>query len=352
MLFCLLQLIKPGAQDLQRFVFVFQLRLLILAGNNDSCGKMCQPHRGVCGIDALSAVSGRTEHIEFIFRRIDPHFHFIHLRHDRHSHRGGVDSSARLGLRHTLYPVGAALIFHSGIRAVSVDHKRRILESSDSVFIDAHHLRLPSAAFRIFHIHTVDFCRKQCSLVSARSRTQLNNNVPAVVRVFGQQQNLQFLLQFLHPLFRLGKLFLEHFPHFLIIFLFQHGNAVFDGLFTVFILLISVCNRLELCLLLHQLLEQPGIVCHSRLIQLIQNLFQTKQDIIQFIKHLSFSFTFMPCSLLFSRRHRVLRHCIPRLRRYFFRPTATRSSPARSLTISICSNPCRCIKARRSSPWS
>ena len=103
---------------------------------------------------------------------------------------------------------------------------------------------------------------------------------------------------------------------------------------------------------LHQLLEQPGIVCHSRLIQLIQNLFQTKQDIIQFIKHLSFSFTFMPCSLLFSRRHRVLRHCIPRLRRYFFRPTATRSSPARSLTISICSNPCRCIKARRSSPWS
>ena len=111
-----------------------------------------------------------------------------------------MDPAAGLGFRHTLYPVHAALIFQHRVRALAVDHEVHRLHAANAGLIHFHGFHLPAAAFRIVHIHPVKLCRKQGSLVSACTRTDLHDNVLVIVGVLGQQQDLQLRLQLLDAL--------------------------------------------------------------------------------------------------------------------------------------------------------
>src|SRR5699024_11896665 len=115
---------------------------------------MCQSYRRVCGIDALTAVSGGTEHVEFTVVEVQMKIDLLRLRHDRHRTGGGMDTSSRLCFGHTLHTVYAALILQSGVSACSVDHESHFLESADPVIIQTVHLGLPATPLRILHIHT------------------------------------------------------------------------------------------------------------------------------------------------------------------------------------------------------
>ena len=176
-----------------------------------------------------------------------------------------MDSSAGLGFRHTLYAVCAALVLHPGVRACSVDQKCCVFKAADSVFIGAGQLGFPAAALCVFDVHTADFCGKECRLVSAGTCAELYDNVLVIVRVFRQKQDFEFLLQLLYAFFRIGELFFQHFTHLFVGFLLEKHQALFDGLFLCFIVLICVCDRLEFCLLLHQLLELRRIGSDVRL---------------------------------------------------------------------------------------
>ena len=72
---------------------------------------MGQPHGGVGGVDALAAVAGGAHHVDAAVVQIDLDIYFLCLRHHCYGGGGGVDPSAGLGLRHTLHPVHAALVF-------------------------------------------------------------------------------------------------------------------------------------------------------------------------------------------------------------------------------------------------
>ena len=79
------------------------------------------------------------------------------------------------------------------------------------------------------------------------------------------QQDFELLLQLLYAFFCIGELFFQHFAHLFVGFLLKKHQALFDGLFLCFIVLICVCDRLEFCLLLHQLLELRRIGSDVRL---------------------------------------------------------------------------------------
>ena len=88
------------------------------------------------------------------------------------------------------------------------------------------------------------------------------------------------MLQLLYLFLRIGQLLFEHFPHFFILFLFQHGNAVLDGFFIFLIFTISVYDRLQITLLLHKLLEMLLVICNSGLSQFIQYLLKANEQIV------------------------------------------------------------------------
>ena len=202
-LFCQLHLIQTGTQDFQGFILIFQLGFFILAGNHDTAGDMGQTDCGVGGIDTLAAVSGCTEHVKFAVIHIQVEVDFLCFRHNGHGNGGGMDSSARFRLRHTLYTVNPALIFQTGVSSLAGDHKGNFLKSANAVFIQAHHLGAPSSGLCVFYIHPVNFCREQGCFVPAGACTDFHNNVLFIVGVFGQKQDFQLMLQLLNALFRI-----------------------------------------------------------------------------------------------------------------------------------------------------
>ncbi len=127
------------------------------------------------------------------------------------------------------------------------------------------------------HIHTVDLrCKKRC-LVSACAGTDLHDYILIVVRIFGQQQDLQFLLQLLDPLLGPCQFFLQHLFHIGIGFFFQHDNAVVHILLTFFIFFIRFYNRGKIALFLHEHTKTFLIIRHRRFIQFTHDLFKTNQ---------------------------------------------------------------------------
>ena len=116
-----------------------------------------------------------------------------------------MDAPAALRLRHTLYAVDAALIFHFGICALADYGKLYLFHASNADFIYVQCLHFPALALRIVHIHPIDLRRKQRRFISARTGADLYNYILIIIRILWKQQNLQLLFQLLHALFVLAQ---------------------------------------------------------------------------------------------------------------------------------------------------
>jgi hypothetical protein len=114
---------QPGAQDAQRLLLVLQLALLVLAGDHDAGGQVGDPHRGVGGVDALAAGARGAEDVDPQVVRVDLDVDLLGLGQHQHAGRGGVDAALRLGDRHPLHAVHAALELQPGPHAVA-GHRR------------------------------------------------------------------------------------------------------------------------------------------------------------------------------------------------------------------------------------
>ena len=124
-----------------------------------------------------------------------------------------MDTSTGFGLRYTLYTVYPGFVFHLGISTFTIDHECYIFHSADTDLFTFYQLDFPSLAFCIMHIHTVDLCRKKCSLISACTGTDLNDNVLFIVRVLWKKKDLQFLFQFFYTFLVIIQLFFCKFTH-------------------------------------------------------------------------------------------------------------------------------------------
>ena len=204
---------------------------------------MGQTHGRVGSIDALSAVAGRTHNVDTDILVVNYNVKFLRFRHNRHRRGGCMDPAAGFRLRHTLHPVDAALILHLGICALACHHEHNLLETSDSVLIDADKLRLPAVALRKMHIHSVKLRGKKGCFVAAGAGTDFHHDVLVIIRIFGKQENLQLLLHFLNSFFRIGQFFLGHITHLLVRLFLEQGQAVFHIL--VRLLMVTSCICLQ-----------------------------------------------------------------------------------------------------------
>ena len=135
LLFLKLNIIELGAQEAEGLFLILKLGFLRLAVDYDSCGNMGKTHGRVCGIYTLPAVSGGTHYVDAAVIHINLYVYILSLRHHGYRRCGSMDSSAGLCLRHTLYPVHAALVFQLGVCALSRNHGYHFLKAADPVFI-------------------------------------------------------------------------------------------------------------------------------------------------------------------------------------------------------------------------
>ena len=174
---------------------------------------MCQSYSRVRGIDTLSTVTRCTHNIDTDIFLINLDIYIFCLRHHRYCDRRGMDTSTGFGLRYTLYTVYPGFVFHLGISTFTIDHECYIFHSADTDLFTFYQFDFPSLAFCIMHIHTVDLCRKKCSLISACTGTDLNDNVLFIVRVLWKKKDLQFLFQFFYTFLVIIQLFFCKFTH-------------------------------------------------------------------------------------------------------------------------------------------
>ena len=119
---------------------------------------------------------------------------------DEHTRRRGVDASLRLGDRHALHPVHAALVLQCGPHAVGIgaaraQHHRHVLDAAEVARHRVEHLDLPPAPLGVARVHAGEIACEQRRLLAALPRLDLHDDVVAVVRVARNEQLSQPGLQ-------------------------------------------------------------------------------------------------------------------------------------------------------------
>ena len=258
--------------------FILNLRLFRLAVYDNARRIMGQAHCRIGSIHTLSAVSRRPHHIHPDILLIDGDVNIlIHLRHHSHADGRGMNAASALRLRHSLHSVYAALILHSGIGALAINHKLYFLHAADPDLVRVHGFYLPPPSFRIVYIHAVYLRRKKSRLISAGAGPDFHNHILFIVGILRQQQNLHLLLQLLRPFPIFGQSFFDHLPHFVVVFFLQHSQGILDLLPAPFVFPVGLHNRRQIALLLHQLSEPLLIIGHGRFMELSHDLFEPDQ---------------------------------------------------------------------------
>src|SRR3989440_302734 len=186
---------QAGLQHAHRLRTVLDLRALVLARHDDPGRDVRDAHRGVGGVDALTAGARRAIDVHAQILLLHPHVHVLGLRQHGHRHGGGVDAAARLGDRHTLHPVDAALELEPAPRAAALHEQDDVLETADAGGAPVHHLDLPALRLRVLGVHARELGGEQRRLVAAGAGADLDEDVPVVVGILGEDELLQLVFE-------------------------------------------------------------------------------------------------------------------------------------------------------------
>src|SRR5580698_3113123 len=104
---------QAGAQDIERLDLVFLLRTLVGATNDHAGGLVDDLHGGIRRVHALPAFAGRAADVDLDLVRLDFDVHLLRFGHDGNSRGAGMDAPLRLGRRHALDAMHAALVFQT-----------------------------------------------------------------------------------------------------------------------------------------------------------------------------------------------------------------------------------------------
>src|SRR5678815_3522299 len=106
-----------------------------------------------------------------------------------------MDAPARLCDRNALNTMHSALELKLAKSPRTLNRQDNVAETPDSTLLSVHQLDLPAAPLGIARVHAQEIAREQGCLISAGPRPNLQQDVLVVVRILGEKQNLEFLLQ-------------------------------------------------------------------------------------------------------------------------------------------------------------
>ena len=113
-------------------------------------------------------------------------------------------------------------------------------------FRSREHLDLPALLLGEARIHAEDFGGKERSLVAAGAGADFDDDVLLVVRIFGQEQDLQFFLDASDASLQPIELFLRVRPHLCVLLIRKECFAVSDAFRKIFIFAILLNNSRNL----------------------------------------------------------------------------------------------------------
>ena len=219
--------LNPRLQHLQRLGLVAVLAAPVLALGDDAGGQVDDAHGRVRFVDVLAPGPAGAEGVDAQVGRVQGDgLGFVRLGHDGHRAGAGVDAALGLGFGHALHAVAARFKAQAAIDVVALDAQHHFFEAANLVFIGAHDLHAPALLGGVAGVHAREVAGKQGRFIAAGAGADFHEGVAFVVRVFGQQQALQFVFQLLQLLIGAGDFFLGHLGHIGVIEQLVRGGAV------------------------------------------------------------------------------------------------------------------------------
>ena len=238
----------------------------------------------------LAARAAGSERVDAQVVRVEVEIHFLGLGQDGDRGGRGVHAALRFGFGHALDAVHAALELEAGIHLVARDAEHDLLVAAEFGLGGAHDLGLPAAFIRVHGVHAVQVGGEQRAFLAARAAADLHENVFLVVRVLGQEQDLELVLEPRDVSLGLLELFLRQLFH---VRVGQHLERVLLRLLCFFIGAERRDDRLELVALLEELGRPVGIVVQPGFGEARFQLVHALGKGFQFLKHIGlFPFVF------------------------------------------------------------
>ena len=154
-------------------------------------GLVGDAHRRVGGVHRLAARSGRPVHVDLQVLGTDLDVHLLGLRQHGHGRRRRVQPSLGLGDGHALHAVDARFVLQARVRVLAAHLHHGLLETAALRLRRRQQLGLPAMPFGVAPVHVQELRRPQGRLLTARSGADLHDDVLPVVRILGDQQQLE-----------------------------------------------------------------------------------------------------------------------------------------------------------------
>ena len=106
-----------------------------------------------------------------------------------------MDAALRLGDRHPLHAVWAALVLHAAPHALALQQERDLVEATHVGRVGLEDVGLPAHAVGVAHVHVEEILGEEVRLLTALRAAYLHDHVLALVRVLRQEEETQLLLQ-------------------------------------------------------------------------------------------------------------------------------------------------------------
>ena len=168
-----------------------------------------------------------------------------------------MHAALTFGLGHTLHAVYAALELEPRVHLIACHAEHDLLVAAQLGLGFVHDLGLPAALVGVHRVHSVKVGRKQRAFLAARAAANLNVDVFLVVRVLGQQQDLQLVLQTGDVALGLLQLLLRQLFH---VRVGQHFGRVRERALCLLVFAERGDDRLKFVALAQQLSRPVGIV--------------------------------------------------------------------------------------------
>jgi len=110
-----------------------------------------------------------------------------------------MNPAARLGGRHPLDAVHAALVLQLAVDAAPLDRRDHFFQAADAGIAARHRLEPPPVALGEHAVHPEELGGEQRRLVAAGAGADFEDDVLLVVRILGDQQNLELRQERLPP---------------------------------------------------------------------------------------------------------------------------------------------------------
>ncbi len=183
---------QPRLQERHRPRPVLVLRALILTLDYDAGWQVGDADGGVRLIHVLATRTRGPVRIDPQIRRIQiDGLDLVLLRQDRNRDRGGVNASLRLGRRHPLHAVRAGFELEPGEGASTGNARDDLLEAPVLTGALAQDLDREPLRFGIARVHAQQISNEDRSLITARTRPDLQKDVLVIARILGNEQLVQ-----------------------------------------------------------------------------------------------------------------------------------------------------------------